>query len=196
MSTPSDNTEEITELLDALRGGEQGAFDRLVPVVYEELRRIAHRHLQRNFGERTLNTTALVHETYLKMAGQQRLDAKDQDHLLAISACAMRQVIIQHARARAAAKRGGGQVPVTLDEARTAIDARASELLDLDRILNRLARHDQRLARVVECRYFAGLTDSETARALGVSLRTAQREWQRARAWIREEMKPTAGPES
>lgn len=181
---------EITQLLHAMRDGDRGAFDRLVPMVYDELRRIARGQVRRGRGT-TLDTTALVHETYLKMAQQEGLDLKDRGHFLAVSARAMRQVVIQFARAKTAAKRGGGAEPITFDEHEVRIDDHAEQLLDLDRALERLRSRNERLAQVVECRYFAGLNEAETAEAMGVSLRTAQRDWMRARAWLRQDLTPT-----
>jgi RNA polymerase sigma factor (TIGR02999 family) len=179
---------EITQLLHAYAEGDRGAFDQLVPMVYNELRRIARNHLRRTNRGATLDTTGLVHEAYMKLAGQKGMRAEDRGHFLAIAACAMRQVIISRARARLASKRGGGQRPVTLDEERVGSDEQAEWLLDLDRVLEQLRAKDERLARTVECRFFAGLSEEETAEALGVSLRTAQRNWMRARAWIRAEL--------
>jgi RNA polymerase sigma factor (TIGR02999 family) len=179
---------EITELLVAYAEGDRGAFDQLVPMVYDELRRIARRHLRRNERGQTLDTTGLVHEAYLKLAGQKGLRLEDRGHFLAVAACAMRQVIISRARARMADKRGGGIAPVTLDEQQIGTRDQAEYLLDLDRVLERLRERDERLARTVECRFFAGLSEEETAQALGVSVRTAQRNWMRARAWIRSEL--------
>ena len=176
---------EINQLLSAYGRGDREAFDKLVPLVYDELRQIARHHLRRTERGHTLDTVGLVHEAYMKLAGQQGLKLQDRGHFLAVSACAMRQVIINRARARMAEKRGGGQAPVTLDEERVAIRKQAEWLLDLDRILDQLRELDERLARTVECRFFAGLSEQETAEALGVSLRTSQRDWMRARAWIR-----------
>lgn len=179
---------EITKLLHAYAGGDREAFDELVPMVYQELRRIARNHLRRSNRGATLDTTGLVHEAYLKLAGQKGMRVEDRGHFLAIAACAMRQVIITRARARLAAKRGGGAKPVTFDEQRIASEEQAEWLLDLDRVLEQLRERDENLARTVECRFFAGLSEEETAQALGVSLRTAQRNWMRARAWIRAEL--------
>lgn len=182
--------EGVTQLLIAYRDGDREAFDRLVPMVYDDLRRIARRQLRR--GGRpghTLDTTGLVHEAYLKLVDPAKVDWQDRGHFLAVSARAMRQVIIGYARKRSAEKRGGGERPVTLDEAQIAIDDQAERLLALDRALERLGERDERLARVVECRFFAGLSEEETAQALGVSLRTAQRDWMRARAWLKEELR-------
>ncbi len=132
-------TDSITELLRAYAGGDRDAFDELVPLVYDELRRIARNHLRRTNRGATLDTTALVHEAYLKLAGQKGMRVEDRGHFLAIAACAMRQVIISRARARLAAKRGGGVVPVTLDEERVGSDAQAEWLLDLDHALTECA---------------------------------------------------------
>lgn len=182
---------QVTQLLHALRDGDRGAFDRLVQLVYDELRRVARRQLKGAGRDRTLNSTALVHEAYLKMAGQEGLDLEDRHHLLAVSARAMRQVIIDFARSRAAAKRGGDVHHTSLDgKDGLGDDRHAESLLDLDRSLERLRRVDRRLAQVVECRFFAGLSEEETARALGTSVRTVQRDWLRARAWIREDLSP------
>jgi RNA polymerase sigma factor (TIGR02999 family) len=178
---------DITRLLHALRDGDAGAFDALVPLVYDELRRVARRQLYRHKAY-TLDTTALVHEVYLKMARQQGLALEDRGQFLAVAARAMKQVIIQFARARAADKRGGGMAPVTLQEGAIAIDEQAERLLDVGRALERLRVRNERLAQVVECRFFAGLSEEETAQALGVSLRTAQRDWLRARAWLQDEL--------
>lgn len=178
---------EVTLLLREIRTGSREAFDRLVPLVYGELRGIAHAHLRRRGGGRTLDTTGLVHEAWIKMAGQQGLDAHDRGHFLAVSAHAMRQVLVDLARSRSAAKRRGGE-RVTFDENVSAGELEVEALLDIDRALDRLRARDERLGRVVECRYFAGLSEEETAQAMGVSLRTAQRDWLRARAWLREEL--------
>lgn len=183
---------EITQLLHELRDGDRGALDRLLPLVYDELRRIARGRIRRSARGWTLDTTGLVHEAYLKMAGQARWDLADRAEFMAASSVAMKQVIIQFARARVAAKRGGGKVvPVELDETRIGIDEQAERLLALDEALERLRGRNERLARVVECRFFAGLSEEETAQALGVSLRTAQRDWMRARAWLHDDLAGT-----
>ncbi|MGH9319138.1 MAG: ECF-type sigma factor [Vicinamibacteria bacterium] len=184
---------DVTRLLHAYAGGDRSAFDELLPMIYEELRRIARYHLRRTNRGATLDTNGLVHEAYLKLAGQKGMRVEDRRHFLAIAARAMRQIIISRARARLAAKRGGGGARVTLDEERIAgEDREASFLLDLDRALEQLRLRDERLARTVDCRFFAGLSEDETAEALGVSLRTAQRNWMRARAWIRAELQGDA----
>ena len=184
---------EIARLLAAHDQGDRGAFDRLVPLVYEELRRMARRQRRSMVPGRTLDTTGLVHEAYLKLAGSPGLRLKDRGHLMAVTACAMRQVIIGRARARLRAKRGGGLPPLPLDERSVPVDADAEQVLDLDRALLRLRERDPGLAQVFECRYFGGLSEEEAADALGVSLRTVQRHWLRARTWLRSELSGQGG---
>jgi RNA polymerase sigma factor (TIGR02999 family) len=184
---------EVTQLLKAYAAGDRTAFDRLIPLVYDELRTLARRQLRRGPRGRTLDTTALVHEAYLKLAGSPGLEVNDRGHLMAVTACAMRQVLVSRARARLAGKRGGGEIPLVLEEERLGRAPAAEWLLDLDRALDRLRERDARLAQVFDCRYFAGLSEEETAEALGVPLRTAQRAWMRARAWLRAELEGAAG---
>lgn len=181
---------DVTELLLAYRQGDRQAFDRLVPLVYDDLRRIARRQLGRGNPDGVLDTTSLVHESYLKLVDGSRVDWQDRSHFLGVAARAMRQVVIAYARKRGAAKRGGGSLQTTLDEGHIAVDGQAEWLVALDAALERLGGKNPRLARVVECRFFAGLSEEETAAALDVSLRTAQRDWMRARAWLQEELRP------
>jgi RNA polymerase sigma factor (TIGR02999 family) len=177
---------EFSRLLDAYRSGEAGAFDRIMPLVYDDLRRIARRQLRSSRGH-TLDTTLLVHEVYLKISEQTRMAAQDRGHLLAICARAMRQFIVSHARKHHADKRGGAQaISLDLDQTQIPIEAQADQLVLVDQALDRLAGISDRMVRVFECRFFAGLSEDETAEALGVTLRTVQREWMRARAWLRE----------
>lgn len=179
--------DSVTELLLEHRAGAPGAFDRLVELVYPELRGVAHRQLRRGrFDGPMLETTGLVHETYLKLVDQERIDARDRDHFLAIAARAMRQVIVDHARARCAAKRGAGAQHVPLDDRELAVQQQAEYLLVLNDALERLARENPRLLQVVECRFFTGYSEVETASALAVSARTVERDWLRAKAWLRE----------
>ena len=180
---------EIARLLSAHGDGDPAAFDQLVPLVYEDLRRVARSQLRRLRVGETLDTTGLVHEAYLRLVDPERATWHDRGHFLAVSAVAMRQILIDHARERSRLKRGGGEVPVTFDEALAAVSTDAERLLDIDRALDDLARSDARLARIVECRFFGGLSEQETADALGLSLRTAQRDWLKARAWLRERLK-------
>ena len=183
-----DDVSEIGRLLQAHEAGDSSAFDDLVPLVYEELRRLARNHLRRLPGGRTLDTTGLVHEAYMKLARHPGLRLKDRGHLMAVTACAMRQVLVSRARARFRAKRGGGERALELDEERLGTETDAERLLDLDRALSGLRGHDGRLASIFECRYFGGLSEDQTAEALGISLRTVQRGWMRARAWLRAEL--------
>jgi len=179
---------EVTELLQAHGRGQSDAFGRLVPLVYEDLRRVARSQLRRLRVGETLDTTGLVHEAYLRLVDQTKATWHDRGHFLAVSAVAMRQVLIDHARQKSRLKRGGGVEQTTFDEGATAAAEDAARLLEIDLALGKLAAFNPRLVRVVECRYFAGLSEHETAEAMGVSLRTAQREWLKARAWLREEL--------
>ena len=180
--------DQVAGLLDVFEGGDRDALDRLLPLVYDELRRIAHRELQRERRDHTLSTTEVVHEAYLKLIDHQRVTSGEQVRFLAVAATAVRRALVEHARRRDAAKRGGGQRPVTLDEEAFAVVGGSGDLLSLDEALTRLAALDERLARVVECRYFGGLTEDETAAALGVTPRTVRRDWVKARAWLFHEL--------
>jgi RNA polymerase sigma factor (TIGR02999 family) len=172
---------EVTRLLQAAQGGEPAALERLVALVYEDLRRLARRQLGHEYGERTLNATALVHESYLKL-GAGALLARDRAHFLAITARAMRQVLVDHARDRLAAKRGGGWWErTTLTDGALAGDFDADGMLALDEALAQL---EPRQRQVVECRFFGGMEEGEIAAALGVSERTVHRDWVKARAWL------------
>jgi RNA polymerase sigma factor (TIGR02999 family) len=181
-------TADITHLLQAHGGGRGDAFERLVPLVYDDLRRVARAQLRRHRPGDSLNTTGLVHEAYVRLVDQSRATYRDRGHFFAVCAVAMRQILVDYARRRGRRKRGGDQVIVALDDAADPIAQDAEQLLDIDAALEKLARIDARLARVVECRFFAGLNETETAEALGISVRTAQREWFKARAWLRAEL--------
>ena len=184
---------DVTELLIAHGGGDAQAFDRLVPLVYDDLRRLARIQLRHRRGGDSLDTAGLVHEAYLRLVDQSRASWRDRGHFFAVSAMAMRQIVVDHARRRARLKRGGDHVVVPLDEASEPGTREAEHVLEIDVALKKLGALDPRQARVVECRYFAGLTEEETAAALGVSLRTAQREWLKARAWLRAELSGRSG---
>jgi RNA polymerase sigma factor (TIGR02999 family) len=186
---PSQGDRQITELLLQLRDDPSDAMDRLFPLVYDRLRRIAHHHLQHEHAGHTLGTTGLVHETYLKLVDQSRVAWRDRAHFFRVSSMAMRRILVDYARRYRALRRGGGLERVPLEQAEeAALAERGEHLLALEEALTRLARVDERLSQVVECRYFGGLTDEETAEALGVSLRTVQRDWTKARAWLRLEL--------
>ena len=180
---------DVTQLLLAHEGGQEGAFDELMERVYPDLMRIARRQLRRQGRNRVLETTGLVHEAYLRLVDHTRTSYQSRAHFFNVSARAMRQIVVDHARRALAAKRGGNQHHTTLEAGQVADrDTGAAYVLEVHEALERLADLDERLVRVVECRFFAGLTESETSEALGISLRTVQRTWARARAWLREEM--------
>ena len=153
-------------------------------VVYDELRSMAHRQLSRRRPSETLNTTALVHEAYLKLVQQHRVDFADRSHFLAVAAVSMRHILVNYARDAAAQKRGGEYGRIDLDQAQLSVDARAVEILDLDEALTALAELDERLAKLVELRFFGGLTVHETAAALSLSDRTVKRDWRKARSYL------------
>lgn len=174
-----------SDLLTELRSGSRESFDRLVPVLYEELRAIAHRQLARQAPGGTLDTIALIHEAYLKLVDQSRAAINDRAHFLALASLAMRHVLVDRAKARYSLKREGGRRRITLDEQEIPADAQPEAMLQLDDALNRLAEIEPRLARVVECRFFGGLTEEEIAAALGITARTVQRDWAKARMLLR-----------
>jgi RNA polymerase sigma factor (TIGR02999 family) len=178
-----DGSERITDLLHQVREGNPEATDRLYHAVYSELRRIASRQLQGERPGHTLGTTGLVHETYLKLADQTRVQWQDRAHFYRVAAVAMRRILVDYARRHRAKRRGGELRRVTLDEKATATE-RAETLLALDEALERLSGLNPRLSQVVECRYFGGLTEEETAEALGVTTRTVQRDWAKAKGWL------------
>jgi RNA polymerase sigma factor (TIGR02999 family) len=179
----SDDATDITELLADLRAGRREAFDRIVPLVYHELRRTASRELAVRPSD-TLSTTALVHELYLKFSRSQSADWRNRAHFLGVAAVAMRHILVDRARRRTAEKRGGLYRNVSLDEQLTATDDSAESLLELHEALDQLALLDARLARVVECRFFGGMTEEETAEALGITARTVRRDWVKARGLL------------
>jgi len=180
--------DQVASLLEVFEGGDRDALDRLLPLVYDELRRIAHRELQRERRDHTLSTTEVVHEAYLKLLDHPGVPPGERVRFLAVAATAVRRALVEHARRRDALKRGGGQRPVTFDDEAVTPAEGSDDLLALDEALTRLADLDGRLARVVECRYFGGLTEDETATALGVTSRTVRRDWVKARAWLYREL--------
>ena len=180
--TPS--SESITQLLTEWRDGDETALDRLIPLVYEELRRLAHHYLRRERPGYTLQTSALVNEAYLRLVDHKGMRWQNRAHFYAVAAQAMRRVLVDHARSRDAAKRGGGANLIGLDEAATAAQMQAANLLALDEALNQLALIDKRKSRIVELRYFGGMSVEETAEVIGVSPVTVMREWSSAKAWL------------
>jgi RNA polymerase sigma factor (TIGR02999 family) len=178
------DAQPVTELLRDYREGNEEAFDRLFPLVYDELRRIAHHLLKRERADHTFSTTALVHECYLNLADRTQCSFQDRAHFFAIAARAMRHLLIDYARKRNAQKRGGDRQRVTLDQEMVSVEEQAADLLALDHALDQLSDRSPRMGRIVECRFFGGLTVQETAEALGVSSRTVQRDWTRAKAYL------------
>ena len=174
---------DITQLLLSLRGGRRDALDQLLPLVYEQLRSMARSRLPRSPGQ-TLSTTALVHEAYLKLFDRTRLTVNDRRHFFSVAAMAMRQIVVDHARRRLAQKRGGGMQRVDLERDPLAVEDRTAEIVSLDDALRRLNEVDARLARVVELRFFGGLSVEETAEVLEVDPRTVKRDWRKARALL------------
>lgn len=180
---------DITAQLQAWGAGEAAARETLFPLIYDELRRIAHRHLQREPHGHTLDTTALVHEAYLRLVDQTRADFTDRAHFFAVASNAMRRILVDYARRYLADKRGGAPRRVTLTDDMLVAEERADTLLAVDEALNELGRIDERLSRVVECRFFGGLTEEETAEVLGVTARTVRRDWTKAKGWLHRALK-------
>ena len=175
---------EVTEVLLAWQQGDRDALNRLVPLVYEQLRRVAHARLRAEPAGHVLQTTALVHEAYLRLIDLDRIQVRDRAHLLALAARLMRQILVDQARRRNARKRGGEMRIAGLDEQAARTEPPAIDVLALNEALTNLAALDPRLARVVEVKFFAGLTIAETAAALDVSTATAERDWSVARTWL------------
>jgi len=192
MPKPSPN---VTELLRAWTAGEKAALDQLIPVVYDELRRQASRYLRRELPGHTLQTTALVNEAYMRLVDQKNVQWQNRAHFFGISAQLMRRILVDHARAKHRAKRGGADLRVTLDEATAVVRDREIDLVALDEALNRLAKIDLQQSRVVELRFFSGLNVEETAEALRVSPATVKRDWSVAKAWLYREISGSAQSE-
>ncbi len=159
-------------------------MDRLVALIYDELHAMAHRELDRWRPGQTLNTTGLIHETYLKLVDQPQAGWQDRTHFLSVAAVAMRHIVVDYARRRGAKKRAGGAHPIRLDESQVGVEVRIDEIIAVDEALTALAAANERLSKVVELRFFGGLTVEETAEVLGVSERTVKREWRKARAFL------------
>lgn len=179
---------DVTQLLADLREGHSDALDALLPVLYGELRALAARQLAKERRGHTLEPTALVHEAWLKLVDQRVRDWQNRAHFMAIAATAMRRVLVDHAVAAKAQKRGGGRARVTLIDTPGEVATDPLDVIALDQALEELTRHDPRKARVVELRFFAGLENAEAAAALGVAERTVERDWRLARAWLRKEL--------
>lgn len=183
-----DRAEDLTALLATATSGQRDALDDIVPLVYDELRRIAHRALAGEQTGHTLTTTALVHEAYLELANLENIEWKSRAHFFGVCGRIIRHVLVDYAVRRKAQKRGGGQVPIQLDEALHLSDERPEQWIALDEALSHLAEVNERQSRVVECRFFAGMDIDETAEAVGVSPATVKRDWALARAWLNREL--------
>jgi RNA polymerase sigma factor (TIGR02999 family) len=181
---PADDSLDVTGLLLAWRGGDVGALDRLMPLVYDELRGIAHRQLGGERPSHTLGTTGLVHEAYLKLVDQTRVQWSDRSHFFAVAAKVMRRILVSYARRVRAEKRGGAPKRVSLTDALLVAEQRADTLLALDEALATLGSLDERLSQVIECRFFGGLSEEETAEVMGVTARTVRRDWVKAKGWL------------
>ncbi len=182
--TPS----SLTEILSEARAGDKDALDRLVPVAYAELRRLADGYLRRERPDHTLQPTALVHEAYVRLVGQDQPDYRNRAHFFGVAAQLMRQILVDHARTRNAGKRGGGEAKIPLESVADASSTDPAVFLDLDDALRRLEQQDARKARVIEMRFFGGLNAEETAGILGVSVETVRRDLRRGKAWLKREL--------
>ncbi|HMW00298.1 MAG TPA: sigma-70 family RNA polymerase sigma factor [Acidobacteriota bacterium] len=180
---------EVTVLLEAWNRGDQAALDQLMPLVYTELRQMARRYMSGQPAGHTLQTTALIHEAYLKLAGQSDVHWQNRSHFFAVAATAMRHILVNHALARKTEKRGGDFQKVSLDQAALVSSERYAELVALDEALTRLAAFDERKSRIVELRYFGGMSLEETADVLKISVETVKRDWRLAKLWLLSELK-------
>lgn len=189
MTTPT--SANVTQLLIDWRGGNNDALNQLMPLVYDELRGLAKRYMRRESASHTLQTNALVNEAYLRLVNQQNVDWQNRAHFFAIAAQVMRHLLVDHARSKQYAKRGGGAQQITLDEGLAISDGNQIELLSLHQALERLEQIDDRKSKIVELRYFGGLSTEETAEVLGVSEITIKREWAKAKAWLFRELSQT-----
>ncbi len=185
----SSSSHDVTQLLVAWRAGDDQAFEALVPLIYRELHRLARRYMQMERHNHTLQTTALVHEAYMQLVKQRDAEWQGRSHFFAASAQAMRHILVDMARSRGRQRRGGDAARISLDEALVFTPERADELVALDDALTALAKLDERKSRIVEMRYFAGLTIEEAAEVLKISHATVEREWQRAKAWLQLELR-------
>jgi RNA polymerase sigma factor (TIGR02999 family) len=184
MTTPASPQQQVTQLLRQWCDGDPHALEKLIPLVQPELQRLAQHYMSRERPGHTLQTTALLDDAYLQLADKSRQQWENRAHFFAVAAQIMRRIMVDHARQRHALKRGGGAIRVTLDECAAVTQTRAAELLALDEALEKLARFDQRKAKVVEMRYFGGLTMEEIANVLKIHVNTVMRDWTAARAWL------------
>jgi RNA polymerase sigma-70 factor (ECF subfamily) len=187
---------DVTLLLKQLSDGNQQILAELIPLVYDELRRLAAYHLRQERSNHTLQATALVHEAYLRLVDQRHVDWKNRSHFFGVAAHLMRRILLMHARKHHAAKRGGSAQKISLDEAIVFTREKSAELIALDELLTQLAALDPQQARVVELRFFGGLSVEETADLMGISAATVKRDWAMAKAWLAREMGSVAGREA
>ncbi|HZN01360.1 MAG TPA: sigma-70 family RNA polymerase sigma factor [Pyrinomonadaceae bacterium] len=178
----------ITELLSGYARGDKEALDQLMPIVYDELRRQAARYLRREQAGHTLQTTALIHEAYVRLVDQRNVQWQNRAHFFGIAAQLMRRILVDHARTKKRVKRGGSDVRVSLGDATVAVKGQDLDVVALDEALERLARIDEQQSRVVELRFFSGLTVEETAEVMGISKATVKRDWSMAKAWLHREL--------
>jgi RNA polymerase sigma-70 factor (ECF subfamily) len=188
MTTPPSTRQEVTQLLGDWSGGNEGALEKLIPLVQPELHRLAHYYMSRERAGHTLQTTALLNEAYLQLTDKTQPSWQNRTHFMAVAAQLMRRIMVDHARARHALKRGAGAIRVTLDETALVTEERAEELLALDEALEKLAEFDRRRCEIVEMRYFGGLTVEEIADVLKVHPNTVMRDWRAAKAWLYAEL--------
>ena len=182
------NSHEVTQLLIQWSNGDKAALDKLMPLIYEELRQLARHYMNRERAGHTLQTTALVNEAYLRLINRKQVHWQNRAHFFAIAAHLMRSILVDHARSHAYAKRGGGARKIALDEALAVSQQRAADVVALDDALKRLAEIDRQQSRIVELKFFGGLTIEETAEVLGLSPATIKREWSTAKAWLYHEL--------
>ena len=185
------STHEVTQLLIEWSNGDKAALDKLIPLIHEELRRLAHHYMSRERPGHTLQTTALVDEAYVRLVNRKDVHWQNRAHFFAISAQLMRSILVDHARSHAYAKRGGGARKISLDETMIVSQQRAAEVVALDDVLKELADFDPQQSRIVELRFFGGLTIEETAEVLSLSPATIKREWSTAKAWLYHELSKT-----
>jgi RNA polymerase sigma factor (TIGR02999 family) len=188
--TSHPDASDVTALLLRWRDGDAPDREQLIDLVYEELRRVAGAQLRGERGDHTLQPTALVNEAYMRIVDQTRVQWQNRAHFFAVASRLMRRILVDHARRRTAAKRGGGVAPVRIESADPGVEGPDVDLVALDAAMERLSEQDERMTKVVELRYFAGLSVVETAEALGVSPATVKREWTTARAWLHRELRP------
>lgn len=188
MTTPRSTRQAVTQLLGDWSGGDEGALEKLIPMVQPELHRLAHHYMSRERAGHTLQTTAVLNEAYLQLVDNAKPVWQGRSHFIAVAAQIMRHIMVDYARKHQSLKRGGGSLKVTLDEAALVTEERAQELIELDEALERLGVEDARKSQIVELRYFGGLTVEETAEFLKLSRRTVEREWTAAKAWLYREL--------